>query len=417
MKLKKENFNKSVEGDTITYSYECEGNKFFIVNKGGRNNRQISVYKEREGEKDKELNTSDSLEAWNYFEQLLEEYSPQQGSSGGFAKNPQENPNILPLLAIKRLSDGRYEGCLFAQLDDKTQLKIFDFFVDSDAMPSQIPSDVFVVDWSDEEVNMLLKCEIAMKTTDIVFEEDTDKQVFLFIPKSITNQGGDKGGEDGGDEGGEQGGEQGGEDGGEEKGGEEGKPSDKKGKPSDKKGNDDGVYPSDDDGGEPTDEEGEPTDKKGKPSDKKGKGKPTDEDGEPTDEEVEPSDEEGKPTDKKGKPTDKKGKGEPTDEEGQPTDEDESKPQKDSDSEPKEQKEEKSGGSQREINIDFGDTIQTISRVTGVPSSSIISFFRTPTTGESFLRGQNFSKIKSELNLPNLTPKQLTEQIINSKKR
>jgi len=404
MKLKKENFNKSVEGDTITYSYECDGNNFFIVSKGGRDNRQISVYKEVEGQKGEEFNTSDSLEAWNYFEQILEECAPQQGSSGGFAKNPQENPNILPLLAIKRLSDGRYGGCLFAQLEDKSQVKIFDFFVDSNAMPSPIPSDVFVVDWSDEEVNMLLKCEMAMKTTEIVFEEDTDKQVFLFIPKSITNQGGDKGGEEGGDE-------DGGDEGGEDEGGEDGKPSDKKGKPSKKKGK-----PSDE-GGEPTDEDGEPTDEKGKPSDKKGKGKPSDDGGEPTDEDGEddggePSDKKGKPTDKKGKPTDNED--EPTDDEGEPTDEDGKPTDKESDSE--EQKEDKSGGSQREIKLDFGDTIQTISNVTGVPSSSIISFFRTPTMGESFLRGQNFSKIKEELNLPNLTPKQLTEQIINSKK-
>ena len=367
MKLKKENFNKSVNGDTITYSYECNGNNFFIVSSGGRNSRQISVYKEVEGKKEEEFNTSDSLEAWNRFEELLEECSPKQGSSGGFAKNPQENPNILPLLAIKRLSDGKYEGSLFAQLDDKTQVKIFDFVVDSDAMPSSIPSDVFVVDWSEEEVNMLLKCEIAMKTSDVVFEEDKDRQVFLFIPKSITNQGGDKGGEDGGDE------------------------------------------------------DGETTGEDGKPSDKKGKGKPTDEEGEPTDEDGEPTDEEGKPTDKKGKPTDKKGKpsdedGEPTDEDGEPTDE-KGKPT-DKEGEEKESKELQSSGDSSigKARVDFGETIQKISEVSGVPTSSVVTFFRTENMGEAFLRGQNFSKIKQELNLPNITPRQLSEQIIKSKK-
>ena len=409
MKLKKENFNKSVNGDTITYSYECNGNNFFIVSSGGRNSRQISVYKEVEGKKEEEFNTSDSLEAWNRFEELLEECSPKQGSSGGFAKNPQENPNILPLLAIKRLSDGKYEGSLFAQLDDKTQVKIFDFVVDSDAMPSSIPSDVFVVDWSEEEVNMLLKCEIAMKTSDVVFEEDKDRQVFLFIPKSITNQGGDKGGEDGGDEDGEP-------------TGEDGKPSDKKGKgkPTDEEGE-----PTDEDG-EPTDEEGKPTDKKGKPTDKKGK--PTDEDGEPTDEDGEPTDEKGKPSDKKGKPTDKKGKpsdedGEPTDEDGEPTDEDgeptdeKGKPT-DKEGEEKESKELQSSGDSSigKARVDFGETIQKISEVSGVPTSSVVTFFRTENMGEAFLRGQNFSKIKQELNLPNITPRQLSEQIIKSKK-
>ena len=214
MKLKKENFNKSVNGETITYSYECEGMKFFIVSSGGRNDRKISVYKEVEGKKEEELNTSDSLEGWNHFEKLLEECSPEQSSSGGFDKNPQQNPNILPLLAIERMSDGRYQGCLFAQLEDKTQVKIFDFFVDSDAMPSVIPNDVFIVDWSDEEVNMMLKCEIAMKKSDIEFEEDKQKQVFLFIPKSITAQGGGKDGEEEDGEGEEQEGEEGKEKGG-----------------------------------------------------------------------------------------------------------------------------------------------------------------------------------------------------------
>ena len=66
--------------------------------------------------------------------------------------------------------------------------------------------------------------------------------------------------------------------------------------------------------------------------------------------------------------------------------------------------------------VDFGETIQKISEVTGVPTSNVVTFFRTQNMGESFLRTSNFNKIKQELNLPNITPKQLSEQIINSKK-
>jgi hypothetical protein len=414
MKLKKENFKKSVQGEMTAYSYECKGINFFIETSGGRDSKKISVYKEVDGKREDEFNTSDSLEAWNHFEKLLEDCSPEQGSSGGFAKNPQENPNILPLLAIKRMSDGKYSGTLFAQLEDKTQISIFDFVVDSDAMPSKIPNDVFVVNWSEEEVNMMLKCEIVMKEFDIVFEEDKEKKVFLFIPKSIVNQGGEKGGEEGGDEGGEEGGDEGGEEGGDEGGEKTDKKSDKKGKGEPKE---DGE-PTDEKGGEktdkkgkgtPTDEEGEPTDEEGEEkSDKKGKGKPTDKDGEPTDEDGEPIDEEPQSKGgKKGKPTDEKG----DDEDGQ----------NDEDGEPSEQEESdeprgKASMSLGNAKVDFGETIQKISEVTGVPTSNVVTFFRTQNMGESFLRTSNFNKIKQELNLPNITPKQLSEQIINSKK-
>ena len=388
MKLKKENFKKSVQGEMTAYSYECKGINFFIETSGGRDSKQISVYKEVDGKREDEFNTSDSLEAWNHFEKLLEDCSPEQGSSGGFAKNPQENPNILPLLAIKRMSDGKYSGTLFAQLEDKTQISIFDFVVDSDAMPSKIPNDVFVVNWSEEEVNMMLKCEIVMKEFDIVFEEDKEKKVFLFIPKSIVNQGGEKGGEEGGDEGGEEGGDEGGE---------------KTDKKSDKKGK---GEPKED--GEPTDEEGE------EKSDKKGKGTPTDEEGEPTEEDVEPTQEDVEPIDeepqfkggKKGKPTEEKGdEKDAKDDEGEEPNEEET-------DEPR-GKESMSLGNAK---VDFGETIQKISEVTGVPTSNVVTFFRTQNMGESFLRTSNFNKIKQELNLPNITPKQLSEQIINSKK-
>jgi hypothetical protein len=90
--------------------------------------------------------------------------------------------------------------------------------------------------------------------SDVEFEEDKDCEVFLFIPKSIINQGGEEGGNaDGGDEQ---------PDGGQPDDGQPdgGQPDD--GQPDDE----DGQEPTDD--GEPTDEEtdGEPTQGTGQPT-------------------------------------------------------------------------------------------------------------------------------------------------------
>lgn len=378
MKLKKEQFEKIVEGDLTTYIYECEGTKFYLLSKGGRGFREISVFKGNLDERMDELKTEDSLEAWNHLEKLLEECNPEQASSGGgFADNPQQNPQILPLLAITPNSNGGYSGVLFAEVGDGNQVKIFDFFVDSTALPKPIPqSEVFVVDWSSEEVNALLKCEMIMKKTDIKFSEDANADVFYFIPKSIVNQGGETDG--GGEEGG-----------GEDEGGE---PTDK---PSDKKG----KKPSKD--GKPTDEPSdEPTDE---PSDKKGK-KPS-EDGEPTDEDGEPSDE---PSDKKGKPKE----GEPTDEEGEPTDE---RPEN-TESQDIQEQEDGTGASAKSTKT-YSELVNQLSESTGIQASSIVSSFRNERSGELFLLSEDFGQIKRDLNLPStMSAKEFSKQIIDSKK-
>jgi len=385
MKLKKENFQKIAEGDLTTYIYECDGKNFYLLSKGGRGFREISVFKGTLDNREEELKTDDSLTAWNHLEKLLEECNPEQASSGGgFADNPQQNPQILPLLAITPNSNGGYSGVLFAEVGDGNQVKIFDFFVDSTALPEPIPqSEVFVVDWSSEEVNALLKCEMIMKKTDIKFSEDANADVFYFIPKSIVNQGGET---DGGEEDG---------------GGEDGEPTDK---PSDKKGkkpSKDGK-PTDE-GGEPTDEDGEPTDEDGKPSDKKDKKKgekPTDEitdDGTPSDE----------PSDKKGKPSD-----EPSDEDGEPTDE---RPEKTESQDIKEQEDDLETSAKSTKT--YSELVNQLSESTGIQASSIVSSFRNERSGELFLLSEDFGQIKRDLNLPStMTAKEFSKLIIDSKK-
>ena len=297
----------------------------------------------------------------------------------------------MPLLAITPNSSGGYSGVLFAEVGDGNQVKIFDFFVDSTALPKPIPqSEVFVVDWSSEDVNALLKCEMIMKKTDIKFSEDANADVFYFIPKSIVNQGGET---DGGEE-----------DGGGEDGEQTDKPSDKKGKKPSKDGEptDEDGEPTDEDG-EPTDEEGKPTDEDGKPSDKKGKKK-----GEkPTDEITDggtPSDE---PIDKKGKPSD-----EPSDEDGEPTDE---RPENMESQDIKEQ-EDGSGASAKGTKT-YSELVNQLSESTGIQASSIVSSFRNERSGELFLLSEDFGQIKRDLNLPStMTAKEFSKLIIDSKK-
>ena len=71
MKLVRENLVKEQLGDTITYKYTCNNIDFFLVVKGGRSNRDISVFKGSLDNREDELKTDDSLAAWNYFEDLL----------------------------------------------------------------------------------------------------------------------------------------------------------------------------------------------------------------------------------------------------------------------------------------------------------------------------------------------------------
>ena len=386
MKLTKENFTKTIEGDIVRYSYNCNDTNFYLELVGKNKGRNINVFKGSLEDRQEQLTTKDTLEAWNYFEDLLKVCSGEQGSSGGdnLGKNPQQNPNILPLLAIGNTNGAFTKITMFALLEDKTQQKIFDFEVDSSKMPQPIPNSVFTVDWSGEDVTQLLKCEVLLKEFDgLTFEEDPSKKVFLFIPKSISNQGGEEGGNT-------------------QKG---------QGEPSDEKGGD--GEPTDEDGGD-----GEPTDKKGengKP--KKGKGKG----GEPTDEEVEDGGD-GEPTDKKGengKPTDEEvedgGDGEPTDKKGKPT---EQKGEQGDEKGDEETISGDGGGQKGDKKVDFPETIQQLADSTDgdYNPSELLNIFRNTESGEAWLATNNFPKIKKDLNLPpSTTARQFSQQIINSK--
>ena len=222
-------------------------------------------------------------------------------------------------------------------MDDKSQVKVFDFKVSLDTMPQPLPDGVFEVDWSGEDIPNILKSEVLLKRfEDVKFDEAPDKKVFLFIPKSLISQGGEEGGNTEEGEKGEK--------------GEKGKPSEEKGEKGNKGDN----------------------------------GKPTDKEGEPKDDEPK-SDE--PPSGINGKPTDKEG-----------------------------DKEDRQSGKGQTGKMNFSDTIQKLSKSTNKNPSSIIGFFRSVGSGESWLSLNNFSKIKNDLGLPtNMTTRELSEIIINSK--
>lgn len=396
MKLKRENLTKSVEDAKAIYKYTYEETDFFLTMSGAKGTRKIEVFKGSMDDKQELLETDDSLKAWNYFEDLIEAMAEAQGSSGGFKNNPQENPNIMPFLAIKFDTNiGGYDCTFFVKLDDGTQQRVFDFHISFDAMPMQFQSpNVETVDWKEQEVPALFKCEVLLKyMSGLEFEEDKEKSVFLFIPKSIMEQGGEKGGGEPTDEEGE--GKPTGET-------TEGKPSDKakkenRGEKSPQKGEKGEKGEKKDEGGESSDEEGEPSDEDGQD----GKGKPT-----------------GKKSDKKGgKPSDEKSDekgGDEDGENGEPSDEEDEDDDEDSKS-----KDEPSGDkspARPPVKIDFSETVQKIADISGRQPSQLLATFRTKNLTETWLNTNNFENIKRGLNLPaSTTASQLAEQIINSK--
>lgn len=385
MKLTKESFTKTIDGDIVRYSYNCNDTNFYLELIGKNIGRNINVFKGSLDDRQEQLTTKDTLEAWNYFEDLLKVCSSEQGSSGGdnLGKNPQQNPNILPLLAIGATLGGFRTITMFALLEDKTQKKIFDFEVAESTMPQSIPNSVFTVDWSGEDITQLLKCEVILKEfDDVTFEEEPSKKVFLFIPKSISNQGGEEGGNT------EKGqGEPSDED------GEGGEPTNEKGD-KERQNKDQKAKPSKD--VESSDEDGKPTDEKGE------NGKPTKDQGEDT----EPTDEKGQGGD--GEPTDQGGKGgEPSDEQGE-----NAKPNENN------QDDEMQSGKSKMTKLDFSQTIQQLADSTDgdYRPSELLSIFRNTESGETWLATNNFPKIKKDLNLPqSTTPRQFSQQIINSK--
>jgi hypothetical protein len=224
MKLNRDNFIKMEYEGGMLYQYVCNETDFFLYVKGKGDGKQMSVFKGNVDNRQEEFTTNNTLEAWNKFEEYLTICEPQQGSSGGFARNPQQDPSVLPLLAIKRLDSGAFKVALFAQLDETQQVTAYEFEVSSDALTYPFPTKVFVVDWKDEEIPSLFRCEVLLKKySDVEYQEDSEMEVFLFIPKSIINQGGEEGGDTSGGEGGDEvGDETGGTDEGSDEGGEDG---------------------------------------------------------------------------------------------------------------------------------------------------------------------------------------------------
>lgn len=362
MKLKRENFLKQPYEGGILYQYVCNDTNFFLYVKGEGKSREVSVFKGNVDDRQDNFVTNDSLEAWNKLEEYLTACEPEQTSSGGF-KNPGQMPNILPLLAIKlNASTNKWVVTMFV-VADKQQVSVFNTEIDYSAFPKPTPDSVFEVDWSNEEVPQLLKAEILMKKYDqIKFEEDASREVFLFIPKSIVEQGGEEGGNT---EAGEEGGEGKGK--GEGKEGKEGKGKGKgKGESKDEPGDDDGGTPSGEPGDEPGDDDG----------------------GTPSDETGQKSDKPGEPTDEPGKPSDS---------------------ESDSDS----------GGQQRKKELNFSDTINKLSDSTETSQSALLNVFRgrnAMRNGVLFLQTNNFEKIKKDLGLPSgMSETQLTQEIINAK--
>lgn len=357
MKLNKENFKKSITRDDRTmYQYRCNEQDFYLVNGYINGNRTIKVWTGTEDmllDDDKVFTTTNTLEAWNKFEELLEECAPKQSSSGGFKNNPQENPNILPLLAISDDEvNGKKKVTFFVQVDDKGQVSVYSFEVESKLMPSTLPKDKpFEVDWTTIEAPMLFKSQVILKYFDkIKFEEDPTQSVFLFIPKNIINQGGEEGGNT--------------------EGGEEGET--KKGKKPEQKGEEKGQ------------------EKAKEKAEDKGEEEAGEEQGE--EQEGEEAGEEGK----------EKGT---------------SKEAKDGEGEGEEGESNKLGKQNaRDIQLDFGDSIIRISNITGEQSSVVSRFFSKVKSGALFLQTNKFTEIKTALGLPqDLNEIQVSEIIINSK--
>ena len=396
MKLNRDNFKKTEVDGGMLYQYLCNETEFYLLVEGKGSRKKISVFKGSFVDRAEEFKTEDSLEAWSKFEEMLKVCEPQQGSSGGFKKNPQQTPQVMPLFAIKKVANG-FNVILFGQFTTGEQETAFDFTVSEDALTYPFPNNVFVVNWSSEEIPAIVKCEVVLKPfPDVVFIEDNERDVFVFIPKSIVQQGGEEGGETEAPEDGDPTNEKG------EKG--------KKGKPSpDKDGKTDGGTPDD---GKPDD--GKPDD--GKPDLTPPDGKTdggTPDDGKP---DLTPPD--GKTdggTPDGGKPDDGKPDG------GTPPpdiDDDDNRTPPTNGGQGREKipdPNDDDGGDDVVRPIDYPEAIRVISEITNT-QPSVLTSIRKPRVLESILSTNDFSAIKRRLNLPeNTTQQQLSQQIINSK--
>jgi len=233
MKLKRELFSKEPYGGGTLYKYTCNGQDFFLLAEGVRNNRKIAVFKGSTADRADEFTTQSTLQGWAKFEEYLAACQSEQQKKQPQNQNPDENPNVTPMLAIRN-TGGNYVVRFFVVGGNGEQTTLMEFALPSNAIPTPYPQNVFNVDWSGEEIPAIFKCEVLLSPNpDVVYAEDENSDVFLFIPKALMSQGGEPQGGSGG-EGGEpepegdgepQGGEgdgepQGGEGGGEPQGGE-----------------------------------------------------------------------------------------------------------------------------------------------------------------------------------------------------
>lgn len=367
MKLKRENLKKQKFGQITTYMYTCNDIDFFIQIDETDNNKKISVFKNSLDERQDNFDTDDTLTAWNKFEEYLEVCESEQKSSGGFAKNPQQNPNVIPLLAIKKIDTGAFSCVLFVQAETE-QIIMFGFEVDSRSMPQPLPDKLFVVDWAQQEIPAIVKCEVIMKKIPIIFEEDTDCDVFLFIPKSMVEQGGEQGGNT---ESSEQGGE------GEGYLGESSEFSEVEQEGEGEEGGEESDLGESSEFTEVDEEEG--TEEGGEEGGQQGeqeKGEGAEESQETTSSQT--NDMPDSDTRKRGTP---------------------------SDTEPP-----------QPIQYNFSQLISQISQITNTPPSILVNVFRNESLGETWLLANNFPRIKKELNLrDNMPAREFSQIIINSK--
>jgi hypothetical protein len=401
MKLNRDNYTKTTEPEYITYMYNCNDTNFYMRIKRGTNNTDISIFSGTIEAPENEVKTDNALTAWNTFEQMLDACAPEQASSGGFAQDRQ-NPNFLPLLAIKQLPSGEHLVTIFLVEDSGAQKVMEQFTITQNAMPSTIPQDkVFVVDWTNQDIIMVLKCEILMLPyPSVQFEDDKNAQVFLFIPKSIGNQGGEEAGNT-------QAGQEGeGEGEGQEGEGQEGEGKEGEGQEGQEGKKGEGQEGKQGEGKEGEGKEGEGEGQEGKEGEgqegKEGEGQEGKEGKEGEGQEgKEGEGQEGEGQEGKEGEGQGEGQGQENNEDGQQTKSSEQNP---------------SGSTNPLQNATQQEIINKLAESIDVPASSVQRSFRNVDVGELFLQVQDFEKIKKDLKLPpQTTARSLSQQIINLK--
>lgn len=375
MKLESKNYKKQVlGGGVIIHTYTCNDKEFHIrIERSGV--KYIYQGNDFPDDMNKVKATNDNVEAFTLFEEMVAECNKREDDdpANNFKNNPRETPGIIPLLAVKK-QGATVKFSLFGYEESSgQQVSAMDFELpeSSFSLPKNYKTSFFEKDFSNENVPDFFKCEIIFMFYDkVLFEADPDAEVFAFIPKAMTTQGGNPG----------------------KGGGEIPMPPDEEdGTPGDK---------PDDDGGTP-----------GGKSKKGGKGKPEDEpnDDEPQDED-QPDDDD----------TDGGTPGDEPQDEDQPKDEDEpeneDEPQGEKPKgEPKSsaKKAESTGASGEFKPSEVSDLINKIAEIGNINPDIAKRFFISDTTAKTLIGRVGLQKIKKELNL---SPSTTADDIIKAAK-